>query len=72
MKFDSDNLTKHPGYYSGVDAESLSFDDRIRPRSQVETYGVKGRMAKRKSKDPYGDMVVPGSVRNFPFKDDEG
>ena len=59
-------------YYDGEDSEGLTWDQRMRERPPREIANYRGRpRRKKKLHNEFDDMVVPGSVKGFPFGREE-
>ena len=57
--------------YSGEDEEGLTYEQRMRKRSLREIANYRGRPSRRKKRhSEFDDMVVQGSVKGFPFREE--
>lgn len=63
MRYNPNDITTHPAYYSGIDAEGYTFEQRMRKRSSNEVAGYRPRPRRKKFCNQFDDAVVPGSVQ---------
>ncbi len=57
--------------YSGEDEEGLTWEQRMKKRPSREVANYRGRPSRRKKRhSEFDDMVVQGSVKGFPFREE--